>query len=96
MRRFILGIATVATIAGAGMLAGNRAEAMPLVSASPLSGAAASPVEKVYLQCTRFWNGWHWVRRCVEAGPAYYGPGVGIYGPAYGYGWRRPRYYGYY
>jgi hypothetical protein len=98
MRHFILAVATVAALAGAGMLVGSRAEAMPLVNANPLSGSATSPVEKVYVQCTRFWNGWRWIRRCVEAGPpAYYGPGAGAYGPGYGYyGWRRPRYYGYY
>ncbi len=92
MRRFIIAAAAVAALAGAASLGSNRAEAMQ--AASGLTAAPAA--EQVYLRCTRVWNGWRWVRSCVDVGG--YGPGPGYYGPGYGYGgWRpRPRYYGYY
>lgn len=92
MRRFMLAAAAVAVLASTGSLVGTRAEAMPLAGAG-LAGSVTTDAEQVYLRCSRFWNGWRWVRRCVEVGggPAY-GPG-----PGYGYGWRpRPRFYGYY
>ncbi|MEW6639989.1 MAG: hypothetical protein AB1586_05750 [Pseudomonadota bacterium] len=98
MRRFMFAAAAVAALAGASLMAGSRAEAMPLNSG--LTAPAAT--EQVYLRCTRVWNGWNWVRRCVDVAPSYgygYGYGPGYYGPGYGYygGWRpRPRYYGYY
>ena len=97
MRRFIFAAAAVVTLTSAGTLIGSRAEAMPLAGTGHLAGIAAPPAEQVYLRCTRFWNGWRWVRRCVDVGPGYGGPGYN--GPGYGYygGWRgRPRYYGYY
>ncbi|WP_315833306.1 hypothetical protein [Bradyrhizobium prioriisuperbiae] len=107
MRRLMFAVATVAALAGAGTLAGGRAEAMPLTGASHLAGTAAEPV---YLRCRRLWNGYRWERSCVDIiRPGYgyyggYGPGYGYgYGRGYGYGggygyyggWR-PRYYGYY
>jgi hypothetical protein len=98
MRRFILAAAAVAALAGAGTFAGDRAEAMSLPGAGRLTDTPIA--EQVYLRCTRVWNGWRWVRNCVDVGPRYYGYGPGYgYGPDYGYygGWRpRPRYYGYY
>lgn len=94
MRRSIYAAAVAAAIAGGASLPGSSAQAMPMPSGIAAAPAAA---EKVYLSCTRFWNGWRWVRRCAEVGPApgYYGPGYGYYGPrpyygyGYGYGWRR-------
>jgi hypothetical protein len=102
MRRYIFAAAAVAALASAGSLVSNRAEAMSLPGAGHLAGTATS-TEQVYLRCTRAWNGWRWVRSCVDVVPGYgygggYGPGYG-YGGGYGYygGWRpRPRYYGYY
>lgn len=94
MRRFMFAAAALAALASASLATGGRAEAMPLNGG--LSAPAAT--EQVYLRCTRVWNGWTWVRRCVDVAPAY-GYGGGYYGPGYGYygGWRpRPRYYGYY
>ena len=83
MRRLIIAAAAIATLVGAGLLVGTRAEAMPLAG---LSGQAKSDAEPVYLRCRRVWNGYAWVRNCVEVygGPAYYAPRV-----------YRPRYYGY-
>jgi hypothetical protein len=96
MRRYMFAALAIAALAGAGSLASSRAEAMALPGAGHLAGAAAS-TEQVYMRCTRYWNGWRWVRSCVDVGPGYYGGGY-YYGPGYGYyGWRpRPRYYGYY
>ena len=98
MRRLLFAAAVATALAGAGSLAATRAEAMGLPGACSLVGAATTATEQVYLRCTRVWNGWQWVRRCVDVAPAY-GYGGGYYGPGYGYygGWRpRPRYYGYY
>lgn len=103
MRRFLFAAAAIAALAGATTLASSRAEAMPLAGAGRVAGAASS-AEQVYLRCRRVWNGWTWVRSCVDISPVY---GYGGYGPSYGYGygggygyyggWRpRPRYYGYY
>jgi hypothetical protein len=98
MRRFIYAAAAIAALAGSASLTGTRAEAMALPGAGQVGSAAVS-AEQVYLRCTRVWNGWQWVRRCVDVvpGPRYYG--APYYGPGYGYygGWRpRPRFYGYY
>ncbi len=102
MRRMIQVAAATAVLACAAALPGTRAEAMAIPGAAAATTPAAS-VERVYLSCTRYWNGWRWVRRCVDAGPGYYGPGPGYYGPGpgyygpgYGYGWRARRFYGYY
>lgn len=102
MRRLMFAAAAVAVLAGAGTLLGSRAEAMPLTGAGHLADTATPAAEPVYLRCRRVWNGWTWVRSCVDIvrpGYGYYGPGYGYYGGGYGYygGWRpRPRYYGYY
>lgn len=92
MRRFIIAAVAVATLIGAGSLIGTRAEAMPLAG---LSGAVKSEAEPVYLRCRRVWNGYRWVRRCVEVygGPAYYAPRVYAPRPYYGYGYGRRGYY---
>lgn len=95
MRRSIQVVTLAAALAGAATLFAPRADAMPM----PAPAGRAAPTvaaEPVYLTCTRYWNGWRWVRRCVEAVPEY---GYGYYGPAYGYygygygpgywGWRR-------
>jgi hypothetical protein len=92
MRRLIHVATIAATLAGAATLFVGRAEAVPM----PAAPGAAVSAEPVYATCTRYWNGWRWVRRCVEAVPEY---GYGYYGPAYGYygygygpgywGWRR-------
>jgi hypothetical protein len=102
MRRLVSTAALAAAIICAAGLLGTRAEAMPAPTGVKAPAAVAEPV---FATCTRFWNGWHWVRRCVENVPqygyGYYGPGYGYYGPGYGYygygpgwGWRH-RYYGY-
>jgi hypothetical protein len=88
MRRLILAAVAAVTLAGAGSLAGTRAEAMPLAG---LSGAASGQVETVALVCNPVWNGYAWVRTCYRTYPRYYGPR-----PYYGYYGRRyyrPRYY---
>jgi hypothetical protein len=87
MRRLLIAAAAVATLIGAGSLTGTRAEAMPLAG---LSGAVKSEAEPVYLRCRRFWNGYRWVRSCVEVygGPAYYAPRYYAPRPYYGYGYR--------
>jgi len=101
MRRLIH-VATITTaLAGAAILLAVRAEAMPMPAPADVAAPTVA-AEPVYLTCTRYWNGWRWVRRCVEAVPeygyGYYGPDYGYYGPRYGYygygpgywGWRRP------
>lgn len=91
MRRLVLAAVAAVTLASAGALAVNRAEAMPL--AGGLAGAATGQAEPVALVCNRVWNGYAWVRSCYRTGPRYYAPrpyyGGGYYRP-------RPRYYGYY
>lgn len=91
MRRLIHVATIAATLAGAATLFIARAEAMPM-PAAPGAAAPAVSAEPVYASCTRYWNGWRWVRRCVEAVPEY---GYGYYGPGYGYYGDGPRYYGY-
>ena len=86
-------VAIITALAGAATLTATRAEAAPM---RPSAGVVAPTVsaEPVYFTCTRYWNGWRWVRRCVEAVPQY---GYGYYSPSYGYygyygygpGWRR-------
>jgi hypothetical protein len=95
MRRFVDVAAMSVAMACAAALPGTPAQAMGMpAGAGP---AAPAAVEQVYLSCTRFWNGWRWVRRCVDAGPTYYAPPPAYgYGYGYGYGWRPRRYYGYY
>ncbi len=100
MRRLIHAATIATALAGAVTLSAPSAGAMPM-PAAPGAAAPAAPAEPVYLSCTRYWNGWRWVRRCVEAVPeygyGYYGPGYGYYGYGYGgygygpgyYGWRR-------
>ena len=84
MRRFILASAAVAALAAASALSANRAEAMTLPSAGLAKPDSAA--EQVYVRCTRFWNGYRWVRRCVDVDGGYgYGGGY-YYAP-------RPRYY---
>ncbi len=97
MRRFIHVAAAVAAMACAGNLIGSRAEAMAMPGGSRL-GAPTAAAEQVYLRCTRFWNGWRWVRQCVDVGGPVYYSGPGYPAPGYGYygGWRPRRYYGYY
>jgi hypothetical protein len=90
MRRLILAAVTAVTLAGAGLLAGTRAEAMPL--AAGLAGAATGQVETVALVCNPVWNGYAWVRTCYRTGPRYYGPRP-YYGGYYGRRYYRPRYY---
>lgn len=80
MRRLFIAAATIATIAGAAVLAAPRAEAMTLPGAIAGSGS----VEQVQLVCRRVWNGYRWVRSCYRAAPAY----------DYGYDRPAPRYYG--
>ena len=98
MRRFIAIAATLAATGLVGSLTSSSAQALTLPGPSAVS---ASATQQVYLSCTRYWNGWRWVRRCVDDGAGYYAPGYS-YAPGYGYGygyygWRpRPRYYGYY
>lgn len=86
MRRFILASAAVAALAAASALGASRAEAMTL----PGAGLAKpdSAAEQVYVRCTRFWNGYRWVRRCVDVGGGYY------YAPRPRYYAPRPYYYG--
>ena len=94
MRRFISTAALAAAIACAAGLFGTRAEAMPI---APGVKAPTAATEQVYLSCSRYWNGWRWVQRCVETVPGYgygyYGPGYGYYGYGPAWGWRR--HYGY-
>ncbi|UTD28835.1 hypothetical protein [Bradyrhizobium sp. WD16] len=87
MRRFILASAAVAALA-AGALGVNRAEAMTLPGVAKADRAA----EQVYVRCTRFWNGYRWVRRCVDVDGGYYGGGY--YAPRPRYYAPRPYYYG--
>lgn len=69
-------------ILGGVTLSAGAASAMP---AGPVSAAGVnSDIEQVRLVCNR-WG------RCWRTGPVYVRP----YG-YYGYGYRRPRYYGYY
>ena len=76
MRRFVLALATVLTVAGAGsLMSANRAEAMTLNGSS--LGAAVqenSATEQVAYVCRRYWNGHYWVRRCYHTAPRYYAP----------------------
>jgi hypothetical protein len=89
MRRLILASAAVAALAAGVSLAGPSAEAMSLPGAA--GAAKVEPMaEKVYVRCTRFWNGYRWVRRCVEVGPSYYAPPP----PPPVYYAPRPYYYG--
>jgi len=90
MRRLIHVATIAAALAGAATLFAARAEAVPMPAAAGV-GAPAVTAEPVYLTCTRYWNGWRWVRRCVEAVPQY---GYGYYGPAYGYYGYGPGYWG--
>jgi len=90
MRRLILASAAVAALAAGVALTAGSAQALALPGAA---GAAKveSQTDQVYLRCTRFWNGYRWVRRCVEVGgPAYYAPPP----PPPVYYAPRPYYYG--
>lgn len=84
MRRLIIATIAFATLIGAGSLIGTRAEAMPLAG---LAGQTSA--EPVRLVCKRVWNGYAWVRECVEVydapryAPRYVEPS---YRPQYGYG----------
>ncbi len=84
MRRFILAAAAVAAFAAASSLGANPAQAMTL----PGVAKGGSTAEQVYVRCTRFWNGYRWVRRCVDVGGGYY------YRPRPYYYAPRPYYYG--
>jgi hypothetical protein len=91
MRRFILAAAAVAALAAASSLSPTPAQAMSL----PGVAKPGSTAEQVYVRCTRFWNGYRWVRRCVEVGGGYgYGYGGGYYAPRPRYYAPRPYYYG--
>lgn len=90
MRRLILAAVASMALAGAGSLAGTRAEAMPL--APGLAGASGNQAETVALVCNPVWNGYAWVRTCYRTGPSYYGPRP-YYGGYYGRRYYRPRYY---
>ncbi len=90
MRRFILAAVAALTIAGTGLLAQGRAEAMPL--AGGLAGAATGQTENVALVCNPVWNGYAWVRTCYRTGPAYYAPRYYAPRPYYR-PYYRPRYY---
>lgn len=86
MRRLMIAALAFATLMGAGSLIGTRAEAMPLAG---LSGQTSA--EPVRLVCKRVWNGYAWVRECVEVydQPRYYAPRhyeAPRYRPQYGYG----------
>lgn len=72
MRRFLIAAVAIATFASAAVLAAPRAEAMTL------PGAIATPkvTEDVRLVCRRSWDGYRWVRTCVEVHDGYgYGGG---------------------
>ncbi|MDR3469308.1 MAG: hypothetical protein P4M07_25550 [Xanthobacteraceae bacterium] len=88
MRRLIHVATVTAALAGAATVLAAPAEAMPVQSGAVVSGPVAEPI---FMNCTRYWNGWRWVRRCVDVVPEY---GYGAYGPAYGYYGYGP-YYGY-
>lgn len=90
MRRFIFAAVAALTIAGAGLLAQSRAEAMPL--AGGLAGTATGQAENVALVCNPVWNGYAWVRTCYRTGPAYYAPRYYAPRPYYRR-YYRPRYY---
>jgi len=90
MRRFVLAAVVALMMAGAGLLAQNRAEAMPL--AGGLTGAVTSPAENVAVVCNPVWNGYAWVRTCYRTGPAYYAPRYYAPRPYYRR-YYRPRYY---
>lgn len=93
MRRFILAIATVMAVAGAGSFIPTSASAMTLNGASPAAAVKdKSAAQEVAYVCRRFWNGYRWVRRCYHTGPrVYYRPHY--YRPHY---YRPHRYYRYY
>jgi hypothetical protein len=91
MRRFVLTAVAALALIGAGLVAGSRAEAMPLAG---LGGAAAGQAETVAVVCNPVWNGYAWVRTCYRTAPRYYAPRP-YYGYGYG-GYYRPRYYRYY
>ena len=90
MRRGVLAAKAALAIAGAGLLAQSRAEAMPLDGG--LAGAATGQTENVALVCNPVWNGYAWVRTCYRTGPAYYAPRYYAPRPYYR-PYYRPRYY---
>jgi hypothetical protein len=65
MRRLIIAAAAVASLAGATLLAGGRAEAMSLPGSAGLGAAAETGlVQDVRYVCRPVWNGWRWAQQC--------------------------------